>query len=166
MVECNKIIELYKGHFQIILDFPEKSDLYKIIDKSYKYVWLFDHIEDSIEWCDYKHSIFGLFDNTVNIKARNIKMEVLLTTEDFLKYIPLISQTVKIIQTNIEPPYYLNLENLKGKAKYDLLKSKIDYLYELEMPGATDYSPIVSPRRDYLENLQSLFSDSSRVQKQ
>jgi hypothetical protein len=156
MVECNKIIELYKGHFQLILDFPDKSVLNKIIDRRYKFVWLFEHIEDAIEWSEYSHSLYGIFDDTVRIRTRNIKMEVLINTEDFLKYVPSISQSLKIIQTNIEPPYYLNLENLYGKGRYDLLKSKIDYLFELEIPGATDYSPIISPNREYLESLLKL----------
>lgn len=161
MVEVNKIIELYSGHFQLILDFPDKSELFKILDMNYKYVWLFEHTEDAVEWADYKHSLFGLFDDTVKIKVRNIKMDVLLKTEDFLKYIPSISQSIRIIQTNIEPPYYLNLDSLNGKAKYDLLKSKIDYLFELDMPGAIDFSPIVSPKREYLEHLQKLFNSNA-----
>ncbi len=158
MVEANKIIELYEGHFQLILDFPDKSELHKVIDKSYEYVWIREHIENAVEWSDYKHSIFGVFDNDVSVKARNVKLEILLKSEDFIKYIPLISQSVKIIQTNLEPPYYLELDKLKGKAKYDLLKTKTDYLFELDMPGAIDYSPIISPNRSYLEKLQRLFS--------
>lgn len=153
MIECNTIKELYKGHYQLILDFPEKEELYKIIDLSYRYVWMINHIENSIEWSEYKHSLFGSFKTENKIQARNIKMDVLIETEVFLKYVPLIAQSITIIQTNIEPPYYLNLDNLSGKSKYDLLKSKIDYLFELDMPGAIDYSQIISPNREYLENL-------------
>ena len=153
MVEPNKITEIYKGHYQLILDFPDKSELYKIIDIEYKYVWIFNHIEDAVEWSLYKHSLFGKFCDKTKIKARNIKMDALIETEDFFQFIPSISSTIKIIQTNIEPPYYLNLDNLSGKSRYDLLKSKIDYLFELDMPGAIDYSPIVSPNKEYLEKL-------------
>ena len=142
-------------------EFNELDILYKIIDKSYKFVWLFEHTEEAVEWAEYHHSLYGVFDNKVKIKVRNVKMEILLNTEDFLKYIPSISQSVKIVQTNIEPPYYLNLENLSGKAKYDLLKSKINYLFELDMPGATDYSPIISPSLEYLENLQKIFTTNA-----
>ena len=80
-------------------------------------------------------------------------MEFLLNTSDFLDLIPQIHQTVRIIQTNIVPPYYLNIKNLSEKGKYNLLKSKIDYLFELEMPGTIDYAPIISPNINYLENL-------------
>ena len=153
MEEPNKITEIYKGHYQLILDFPDKSELYKIIDIEYKYVWIFNHIEDAVEWSLYKHSLFGMFCDKTKIQARNIKMDALIETEDFFQFIPSISSTIKIIQTNIEPPYYLNLDNLSGKSRYDLLKSKIDYLFELDMPGAIDYSPIVSPNKEYLEKL-------------
>ena len=50
MVTTNKIIDIYDGHFQLILDFPDKSVLYKIIDTNYKYVWLFDHVENGVEY--------------------------------------------------------------------------------------------------------------------
>lgn len=154
----NQIHELFKGHYQVILDFPDKIDLYKIIDKSYKFVWGFEHIENAVEWSEYKHSLYGIFNEKTPVLARNIKMEFLLETEDFINYIPSMSQTIRIIQTNIEPPYYLNLDNLRGKGRYDLLKSKVDYLFELEMPGASDYSTIISPNREYLEMILNLIA--------
>ena len=161
MEECNKIIELYNGHFQLILNISDKFELYKIIDQNYKYVWLIEHIEDSVEWAEYHHSLYGVFDKNVKIQARNIQLNLLLKTEDFIKYIPYINQTIKIIQTNTEPPYYLNMEQLHGKARFDLLKIKIDYLFEIEMPGASDFSVIVSPQKEYLESLLKIFSADS-----
>ena len=80
-------------------------------------------------------------------------MEYLMETSDFLQLIPEIHQTVKIIQTNIIPPYYLNLKQLSGKGKYDLLKNKIDYLFELEIPGAIDYTHIISSQVNFLEKI-------------
>ena len=76
-----------------------------------------------------------------------------MTTHAFLHLIPKINQSIKIIQTNIIPPYYLNIKQLSGKSKYDLLKDKIDYLFELELPGATDYAPLVSPDITFLERV-------------
>lgn len=153
MVETNKIIELFEGHYQVILDLPEKPDLLKIIDLSFQYVWIFGHTENEVEWSDYKHSLYGVFDDLSEVKMRNAKMEVLLKSEMFFKYIPYISQTVKIVQTNIIPPYYLNLDSLDGKSRYDLLRSKVDYLFELVIPGAIDYSRIVSPDKKFLERI-------------
>jgi hypothetical protein len=158
MVETNKITELYDGHFQLILDSPDKLALYKIIDPSYRYVWMFEHQENKVEWGDYKHSLFGVFDDTSRIRARNMKMESLVPTDIFLKLIPSISQTIKIIQTNTAPPYFLNLENIHGKTRYNLLKKHLDYLFELDMPGASDYTPIISPNKAFLETIRAAFA--------
>ena len=153
MVETNVIKEIYKGHYQVILDFPSPSDLINIIDTSYKYVWGVEHNENSLEWEKYDYSLFGKKVKPESVFARNIEMEYLMETSDFLHLIFDIHQTVKIIQTNIIPPYYLNISRLQGKEKYDLLRSKIDYLFELEMPGAVDYAPIKSPHVDFLETV-------------
>lgn len=153
MVETNVIKEIYKGHYQVILDFPGPSDLIKIIDTSYKYVWSIEHNENSLEWGKYNYCLYGKRVKSDSVFARNIEMEYLMETSDFLQLIFDIHQTVKIIQTNIIPPYYINIKQLTGKGKYDLLKNKIDYLFELEMPGAIDYAPIISPQVKFLENI-------------
>jgi hypothetical protein len=144
-IETNKIKELYKGHYQVILDFPKPNELTKILDVSYKYVWGVEHQEVRTIWNNYDYLLFKQRSNDKNIMVRNIEMEYLIETTDFLKLIPNIHQTIHIIQTNIIPPYYLNLKQLSGKGKFDLLKSKIDYLFELEMPGAIDYATLISP---------------------
>ena len=150
--EVNTIKEIYKGHYQVILDFPTSKDLLKILDPSYKYVWGFNHNENSIEWSEYKHTIFDR-PNKSSFVVRNINMEYLIETSSFLELIPFIHQSVKLIQTNIIPPSYLNLTRLEGKGRYDLLKNKVDYLFEIDMPGSSDYTPIVSPNLAFLEKL-------------
>ena len=85
-------------------------------------------------------------------------MEYLMEPSDFLQFIPNIHQTIKIIQTNAIPPDYLNIKQLTGKRKYDLLQNKIDYLFELEMPGAVDFAPIISQNIKFLENIIRKFS--------
>lgn len=156
-METNKITEIYKGHFQVILDFPNQNDLYKIISNDYKYIWGVEHNEIRSSWGNYD---FTLFDSRLQnsfLMARNIEMEFLIETSEFVRIIPSINQTIKIIQTNIVPPSYIDLKKLNGKAKYDLLKSKVDYLFELELPGATDYAPLVSPNIEFLENVIKKF---------
>ena len=157
MIEVNTIKKIYKGHFQVILDFPSTKDLENIINLNYKYVWAIEHKEVKTSWAKYGYSLFGKKAGKSLILARNIEMEFLIETDKFLKLIPHIKQTVKIIQTNEIPPTYIDIKKLNGKAKYDLLKEKIDYLYELEMPGASDYSPIISPNREFLEEVISKF---------
>lgn len=148
--EVNKITEIFKGHFQVILNFLTQKDLINIVDLSYKYIWGFDHIENPITWGEYNYTLYGGKCNKENVRVRNIHMEYLIDTSSFVQLIPSIHQTVRIIQTNIVPPTYLDLNKLKGKSKYDLLKNKIDYLFELEMPGAADFAPIVSPNINFL----------------
>lgn len=159
MIETNKIIEVYQGHYQVILDFPEPSDLTKIIDISHRYVWGISHHEISVEWAKYNYSLYGENIDSCNIMARNIEMEYLIETSDFLNLTPFINQTINIIQTNIIPPYYLDLKRLSGYAKYSLLKQKVDYLFELEMPGAIDYASIISPHKIFLENVIGKFAN-------
>ncbi|MDR0232140.1 MAG: hypothetical protein LBI82_08490 [Dysgonamonadaceae bacterium] len=160
-IETNKIKEIFKGHYQVILDFPHKEDLLKIIDISYKYVWGTIYNESLFQWKDVEHCFFESKDVIRNAKIRNLRMEYLIHTEDFLNLIPDINQTIHIIQTNVEPPYYLDLNNLQGGSRYNLLKNKVDYLFELEMPSAIDYAPLVSPNISFLENVIDKLKDKS-----
>lgn len=152
-METNKIIEIHKGHFQVILDFPTPNDLYKIIDNDYKYIWGVEHNEIRSSWENYDFTLFDLKLHNTFLMARNIEMEFIVETSTFIKLIPTINQTIKIVQTNSIPPPYLDLKKLSGKSKYDLLKNKIDYLFELELIGAVDYSPLISPNIQFLEGV-------------
>lgn len=95
-IEVNTIKEIFKGHYQVILDFLEPNDLKKIIDQSYKYIWGINHIENAVSWTKYQHTLYGTNAKDVNAQARNISMEFLLKTEDFTRIIPSIHQTVTI----------------------------------------------------------------------
>ena len=158
-IEVNKIKEIYPGHYFVLLDFPAKEDLYEIVDLSYKYIWGFNHIENGTEWKKYPYNLFGKSISEMKIEARNMQFEYIISTNDFVKLVPNINQTISIIQTNIVPPYYMDINRLKGKGKYDLLKNKIDYLFELEMPGAVDYAPLISPSIYFLENVINKLKD-------
>lgn len=156
-MEVNVIREIFKGHYQVILDFPDVADIGKILSLEYQYIWGFSHTEHRTNWVDYNHSLFERELSDCKVKARNMHMEYLIETPEFLKLVPFINQSLRIIQTNHIPPYYLNITNIKGKAKYDMLKDSLDYLFELELPGAADYAPIVSPSLDFLEDLLMKF---------
>lgn len=153
MIEVNSIKEIFKGHFQVILDFPSPSDLGKILDKDYKYVWCVGHVENRSDWVDYDYYLYGKRLENGFAQPRNIRMDLLIETSKFIEFIPLIHQTIKLIQTNVIPPSFLDLDRFSGKGRYDLLKNKIDYLFELELPGATDYAPIISPSENFLQSL-------------
>lgn len=152
-IEINKIKEIYNKHYFVLLDFPTPNDLFKILDRSYKYVWGVEHSENKTEWKDYDYYLFDKKNENIKIKARNLRMEYLIKTDDFFKIIPNIHQTIRIVQTNHIPPYYLDINKLEGKPKYDLLHQKIDYLFELELSGAVDFAPLVSPNIKFLEQV-------------
>jgi hypothetical protein len=156
-INTNVIEEIYKGHYQVILDFPTANDLGRIISSTHKYIWGVEHNEGRTAWSKYEGLLYGVKSKGEIVFARNIKMEFLIEVKDFLSLIPHIHQTVKIIQTNDIPPSYINIESLKGKSKYDLLKEKVDYLFEIDIPGSADYAPIVSPSVDYLNNVIKQF---------
>lgn len=42
---------------------------------------------------------------------------------------------------------------MKGKSKYDLLKNECNYLFEINIPSATDYGTIISSNKEFLESL-------------
>lgn len=158
MIEVNKIKELYQEHYQVILDFPEAQDLEKLLDKSYKYVWGVEHNEGRSSWSFYEHTLYGEKLINKSVYARNCIMEFIVETLDFIELLPHIKQSVKIVQTNVLPPSFLDLRRLKGKAKYDLLKTKLNYLFEIEIPGATDYSTIISSDKRFLEKVIKEFN--------
>ena len=160
MMEVNKIREIYSGHYQVILDFPTPNDLKYILDGSYTYVWGVQHNELRSSWKEYNYSLFGQRDFEIGY-ARNIQMEFLIDTKSFLKLLPEIKQTIHLVQTNIIPPYYLDLNRLDGNKKYALLKEKTDYLLEITIPGASDYAPLVSSNLSYLEMVVERFNNKS-----
>lgn len=162
MTEVNTITEIFKGHYQVILDFPEPIDLEKIIDKNYRYIWGISHNELGPSWTPYDYSLFGVKLDGMQLQARNIEMEFLIETDKFIELIPFINQTIKIVQTNSIPPAYLDLKRLTGQSRYNLLKDKIEYLFELEMPGAVDYAPIVSSDIEFLKELIKKFANTDK----
>ncbi|MGB1204515.1 MAG: hypothetical protein ACPG5B_02645 [Chitinophagales bacterium] len=152
-MQTNEIIELYKGHYLVILDFPTALDLKHIIEPNYKFVWCVEHHENTNNWSSFEHTLYNMKADAQTLYVRNIEMEYIMDTASFLNLLPHIRQTVKIIQTNMMPPYFMDLKRLKEKGKYDLLREKLDYLFEIEIVGATDYARLISPDKQFLERV-------------
>jgi hypothetical protein len=148
----DRIKEIYPGHFQIILDFATTQFLKFSLSDDYKYVWVCDHVVSNEQWEDHN---LPLFDNKAHYKlqARNIKFEFVMPTRDFKEIMPNIGTGISLIQLNILPKHYLRTENITGKIRYDILKNECDYLFEIDIPSATDYGTIVSSKLEYLESL-------------
>lgn len=153
-IEINKIKEIYPGHFYVLLDFPTLDLLGDILDESYKYVWVVNY---GLQGCDWHKDSYHLFDESIkDAQIRNLKLDFIMNTSDFIKWIPCIKNNLHVLQTNKIPPYYLDLERITGKAKYDLLKKDVDYLFDINLPYSSissDYTEIISPNLSFLNAL-------------
>ena len=117
--KINTITEIYKGIYCVLLDFPTKEILYSIINKSYKYIWCVNYAADTNVWNNRMTSLYGI--EIQDVLTRNLKMEYLMKTEDFLEIIPFLNGSPHLLQINAIPPYYLDLNKLPDHTKYKLL---------------------------------------------
>ena len=149
----NTIQEIFPGQFQIILDFATSAFVQYTLSNKYKYVWVYNHtLQNHFTW--QKHSL-PLFDTQTNFEvfARHIRFDFLMPTEEFHRLAPQFGSGITLVQLNNLPKEYLDLGRLKGKTRYELLSKECDYLFELDIPSATDYGTIVSSDRSYLQSL-------------
>ncbi|MEO7214095.1 hypothetical protein [Mucilaginibacter sp.] len=150
----NTIKEIFPGHYQIILDFATINFVQYVLSIDYKYVWINNHHpNDSLNWQDYQVPLFNNKDN-YTVAVRNLSYDMILPTAEFKSLLPKFSGSIQLVQLNIAPQYYLN-DRIKGKTRYDLLKNECDYLFELDIPGATDYGTLISSNKAWLEALLS-----------
>lgn len=154
-IEIHQIKEIYDGHYHMILDFPTLDILNQLLDRSYQYVWGINYQKYGCEW---EKESFDLFEKDCNgLYVRNMCMDFLMSTSDFLEKLPYIKNTLHIVQINKKPPYYLDPNRIKGKIWYDLLKKDTDYLFEIELPCSSlvaDYTEIVSSKFDFLDGIK------------
>ena len=149
----NCIKEIYPGHFQIILDFATIDFLKFVISDHYKYVWIYSYeTRDFFEW---KHYSLPLFNNKKNheVLACNISFDLILETKVFKAILADMGPGIMMAQFNDLPKYYLRPATVKGKTRYDLLLKECDYLFEIDIPSATDFGTIVSSNREFLQAL-------------
>ena len=159
-IEVNKIKKIYQGHYMMLLDFPDKDWLKYLLDDSYKYVWVVDYCMQGCEWSKKHHSLFKK--SAEDIYVRNMHMDFIMETPEFLQWIPETNANLHILQVNNLPPYYLDLNRLEGKTRYDLLKKETDYLFEVNLPFSgvsSDYTEIVSPNLSFLNKLLKKIED-------
>jgi hypothetical protein len=155
--EVHTIKEIYPGQFYTLLNFASNKFLEYILDDNYKYVWVSDHIvaktndyKEIYEWQQFDLPLFNN-KNYHNILARKITFEFAMPTTEFRKVLPELPQGITLIQLNQLPQYYLQLDRIEGKTRYELLTKECDYLFEIILPN--DYGELVSSNRDWLESL-------------
>jgi hypothetical protein len=155
--EVHTIKEIYPGQFYTLLNFASNKFLEYVLDDNYKYVWISHHFvartndyRESYDWREYN---LPLYDNHSyhNILARNITFEFAMPTIEFKKVLPMLPPGIMLIQLNQLPNYYLQLDRIEGKTRYELLTKECDYLFEINLPS--DYGELVSPNKDWLESL-------------
>ena len=149
----NCIEEIEPGRFRIILDFATTKILPFLIRKDYKYVWVHNHKSgNGVAWEEFN---LPITENSSNLKvlAKSLSFDFILTTEEFKKIMENWKGEIHLIQMNNLPPYYLDLENLNGNKRSEMLEKECDYLFEVDIPSATDYGILTSPNKDYLQSL-------------
>ncbi len=147
------IKENYKGHYQIILDFATNEFLNYLLDDRYRYVWVHKHtLKNNFEWNTFQ---LPLIDNqsTQEVLARRLSFDFVMETDAFKNVYSKLHPGIALVQINELPKYYLDLSVIKGKTRYDLLKKDCDYLFEIDIPSATDYGTLISPDKDWLQSL-------------
>lgn len=147
-----RIREVYDTHFCVRIDLDYEEVLYKVLDSTYKYVWILEHSEYMGSWTPSSNILFSHHSNPELVHVRNDIMEILMDTHSFYEIIK--KEHIKhlsFVQTNIIPPFYLTAKKFVGKKRYDMFKECIDYLFELEVES--DYICFVSSRKDVLENI-------------
>lgn len=151
----NTIKEIYRGHYQIILDFATNAFLNHVIDERYKYVWVNNHkVSHYHEWKHHQLPLSGTGTaQSINVLARGINFDFVVPTIEFEALLPNLGARITLVQLNELPPYYLDNERVKGKTRYDLLKKECDYLFEIDIPSATDYGTLISADKDWLQGL-------------
>ncbi|MBP5482374.1 MAG: hypothetical protein J6Y22_11570 [Paludibacteraceae bacterium] len=147
----NKISEVFNDHYSVRIQMKSDLDILKIIDESYKYVWILDHSEYLSEWTPSCNLLFNHQSDSDKVFIRKDSMEILMETKyfcDLLKGIGSSRCYWHIIQTNVKPPYFLDLKKFAGKNKYNMLKQHADYLFELEQMA--DCEQIISSKKEIL----------------
>ena len=149
----NTVKEIFPGQFQIILNFATIKFLPYALSDEYKYVWVYSsEINSALEWQTYK---LPLFDSQGyhEVLARGISFEFIVPTDQFKNLLPQIGPGITLAQLNVPPPNYLRPEEIRGKLRYDLLLKECDYLFEINIPSATDYGTIISSNKEFLHRL-------------
>jgi hypothetical protein len=148
----NTIKEIYPETFQIILDFASNKFIDQIIRDSHKFIWVHNYeLKNNSMWTNFQLPISDNLQKTV--LARQLKYDFIIETDEYEKVKNEMPNGVTLLQVNRRPPDFLDLRQIKGKTRYDLLRKECDYLFEIDLPGAVDYGTLVSSNLNYLTAL-------------
>lgn len=148
----NTIKEIFPGQYQIILDFATNEFLKYLISDEYHYVWIYNHwVDDFDTWQEFDLPISE--SKNINVLARHVSFDFIVPTKELRALMPFLKNGITLSQINHIPKDYLNPEKIKDKTFYELLSKECDYLFEVDIPSATDYGTLISPQKNYLQFL-------------
>lgn len=151
-IELYKIKEIYPGHYFMMLDMLDISDVLKIVSNNYRYVWFYNLETYSVKWSKLNATIC---DKTVkDMWIRNVNFECVVETSRAKDVLNNLNNGISIVQLNELPPPYVRMDKItmSEKTKYNLL-SKLGYLFNLHIPHPSDYGWIISSNLDYMREL-------------
>ncbi|GAB5409349.1 MAG: hypothetical protein BalsKO_17140 [Balneolaceae bacterium] len=151
----NTIKQTAEDRYRIILDFATVKLVPYLISDAYKYVWVYNHkLSNPSSW---KNRNLPIIDSIpeINVRSKNVQFDFLMETKDFLTLLPTWGSGIQMIQINKEPPNYFNPNRIKGHQRYQILRETCDYLFELDIPSATDYGTLISSNLSFLESLMN-----------
>ena len=147
------IKEIYLNQYQIVLDFATNAIVPYLLDDDYKYVWVYQHrLLSDVEWQTYQLPLVD-FTSSYQVLARGVQFGFVMPTTAFKKVLPKLPNGIALVQLNELPKFYLNPATIKGRTRYELLRKECDYLFEVDIPSATDYGTLISSNRQWLQSL-------------
>ena len=149
----NTIKQTGKDRYCIILDFATIKLVPFLVSDTYKYVWVYNHkLSKSNIWENRNLPILDELPE-INVRSKNVQFDFILETKKFVELLPKWSSGIQMIQMNKMPPDNFDPMKLKGEQRYQILQNDCEYLFELDIPSATDFGTLISPNRVYLESL-------------
>lgn len=163
--ELNIVQDLGNGFFFTWLDFPSSKFLPRVLDESYKYVWVIKHfvkdmrsvdLIDLNPWFDLKVPLHSLGScREVKVRDMDLSLDFIVETQDFLDILKddffHKSAGIRCIQMNILPPNYFSFDKFKGHTLFKELE-KIEAKIFADFSGS-DYGRLYSSDRSLLESI-------------
>lgn len=132
-IQPYEIKEIYPGHYYMLLDMLDTSDILKIVSHDYKYLWFYDLNTYSVIW----NKVNDAYPDVApyNMWLRNVRMECIIETkhlEDFLNNLKMLNTT------------------MSEKTKFQQL-SNLGYLFNIVIPRPSDYGWMICSDIEYLQ---------------
>lgn len=151
-IQPYEIKEIYPGHYYMLLDMLDTSDILKIVSHDYKYLWFYDLNTYSVIW----NKVNDAYPDVApyNMWLRNVRMECIIETKHLEDFLNTIDCGISLVQLNELPPPYLKMLNttMSEKTKFQQL-SNLGYLFNIVIPRPSDYGWMICSDIEYLQKI-------------